>query len=50
MWLRKRRQLPPPHEPGVLLRRIAQQDVSDVIAGGTGRRAFEFADENYQKA
>lgn len=33
--------VPPPHEPGVLPRWIAQQGVSDVIAGGMGRRAIE---------
>ena len=32
---------PPPHEPGVLPAWLAQQGVSDVIAGGMGQRAIE---------
>ncbi|ABK99559.1 NifB/NifX family molybdenum-iron cluster-binding protein [Pelobacter propionicus] len=32
---------PPPHEPGVLPRWLAEQGVSMIIAGGMGRRAQE---------
>jgi predicted Fe-Mo cluster-binding NifX family protein len=33
--------VPPPHEPGVLPAWIAQQGVTDVIAGGMGQRAIQ---------
>ena len=32
---------PPPHEPGILPAWIAQQQVTDVIAGGMGQRAIQ---------
>lgn len=32
---------PPPHEPGILPAWIAQQGVTDVIAGGMGQRAIQ---------
>ena len=33
--------VPPPHEPGILPAWIAQQQVTDVIAGGMGQRAIQ---------
>lgn len=40
---------PPPHEPGVLPRWLAEQGVSMIIAGGMGRRAQElFAERDIQ--
>ena len=33
--------VPPPHEPGVLPRWLAQQGVTDIIAGGMGQRAIQ---------
>ena len=40
---------PPPHEPGVLPRWLAEQGVAVVIAGGMGRRAQAlFADAGIQ--
>ncbi len=32
---------PPPHEPGVLPKWLAQQGVTDVLAGGIGNRAIQ---------
>lgn len=32
---------PPPHEPGILPRWLAEQEVTDVIAGGLGNRAMQ---------
>ncbi len=32
---------PPPHEPGLLPKFLAEKGVSDVIAGGMGNRAIE---------
>ncbi|MCF8224354.1 MAG: NifB/NifX family molybdenum-iron cluster-binding protein [Bacteroidales bacterium] len=32
---------PPPHEPGVLPKWLAEQGVTDVIAGGMGQRAIQ---------
>lgn len=32
---------PPPHEPGLLPRWLAEQNVTDVIAGGMGNRALQ---------
>jgi predicted Fe-Mo cluster-binding NifX family protein len=38
---------PPPHEPGLLPRWLAEQGVSHVIAGGMGQRALQlFAGQN----
>lgn len=33
--------IPPPHEPGVLPAWLAKQGVTDVIAGGMGKRAID---------
>jgi predicted Fe-Mo cluster-binding NifX family protein len=33
--------IPPPHEPGVLPRWLAEQGATDVIAGGMGQRAIQ---------
>jgi len=32
---------PPPHEPGVLPKWLAEQGATDVLAGGMGQRAIE---------
>lgn len=32
---------PPPHEPGVLPRWLADQGITDVLAGGMGNRAIQ---------
>ncbi|MCK3684919.1 NifB/NifX family molybdenum-iron cluster-binding protein [Maribellus sp. YY47] len=32
---------PPPHEPGLLPKWLAQQGVTDVLAGGMGQKAIE---------
>ena len=37
----KQTQVPPPHEPGVLPRWLAQQKVDVVLAGGMGHKAIE---------
>lgn len=37
---------PPPHEPGLLPRWLAEQGVQVVIAGGMGRRALDLFAEN----
>lgn len=33
--------VPPPHEPGVLPKWLAEQGATDVIAGGMGQRAIQ---------
>ena len=37
---------PPPHEPGILPRWLAQQAVTDVLAGGMGNRAIELFNQH----
>lgn len=37
--------VPPPHEPGVLLRWLAAQGVGAVIAGGMGERARQLLEQ-----
>jgi len=37
---------PPPHEPGVLPRWLAQQGVTDVLAGGMGQKAIQIFNYN----
>lgn len=37
---------PPPHEPGVLPRWLAERGVTDVIAGGMGQRAIGLFNES----
>ena len=37
---------PPPHEPGVLPRWIAEQGVTDVLAGGMGQKAIQIFNYN----
>jgi len=37
---------PPPHEPGVLPKWIAEQGTTDVIAGGLGQKAKELLEMN----
>jgi len=37
---------PPPHEPGVLPKWLADGGVTDVIAGGMGNRAVQIFNEN----
>ena len=38
--------VPPPHEPGLLPRWIAQQGVTDVLAGGMGQKAIQIFNYN----
>jgi len=38
--------LPPPHEPGVLPRWLAEQGVTDIIAGGMGQQAIDLFKQN----
>lgn len=37
---------PPPHEPGLLPRWLAEQDVDVIIAGGMGQRAQQLFSQN----
>ena len=37
---------PPPHEPGVLPRWLAEKGVTDVLAGGMGNRAIQIFNQN----
>jgi len=37
---------PPPHEPGVLPKWLAEEGVTDVLAGGMGNRAIQIFNEN----
>jgi len=37
---------PPPHEPGLLPRWLADQGITDVIAGGMGQRAIALFNQN----
>lgn len=37
---------PPPHEPGVLPKWLAEQGVTDVLAGGMGNRAIQIFNHN----
>jgi predicted Fe-Mo cluster-binding NifX family protein len=38
--------IPPPHEPGVLPRWLADQGATDVIAGGMGQRAIQIFNQH----
>lgn len=38
--------IPPPHEPGVLPKWLAEKKVSDIIAGGMGQRAIDLFNQN----
>lgn len=38
--------VPPPHEPGVLPKWIAEQGATDVLAGGMGQRAIQLFNMN----
>lgn len=38
--------VPPPHEPGLLPRWLAEKNVTDIIAGGMGQRAIQLFNEN----
>jgi predicted Fe-Mo cluster-binding NifX family protein len=38
--------LPPPHEPGVLPQWLADEGVTDVLAGGMGNRAIQIFNQN----
>ena len=38
--------VPPPHEPGVLPKWLADQGVSDVLAGGMGHKAIQIFNYN----
>jgi predicted Fe-Mo cluster-binding NifX family protein len=37
---------PPPHEPGVLPKWLAENGVTDVLAGGMGNRAIQIFNQN----
>ena len=37
---------PPPHEPGVLPKWLADKGVTDVLAGGMGNRAIQIFNQN----
>lgn len=38
--------IPPPHEPGLLPKWIAEQGVTDVLAGGMGQKAIQIFNYN----
>jgi predicted Fe-Mo cluster-binding NifX family protein len=38
--------VPPPHEPGVLPKWLAENGVTDVLAGGMGNRAIQIFNQN----
>ena len=38
--------IPPPHEPGVLPRWLAEQGATDIIAGGMGQRAIQIFNQH----
>jgi predicted Fe-Mo cluster-binding NifX family protein len=38
--------VPPPHEPGLLPRWLAEKQVTDIIAGGMGQRAIQLFNEH----
>lgn len=38
--------VPPPHEPGVLPRWLAEKSVTDIIAGGMGQKAIELFNQS----
>ena len=37
---------PPPHEPGLLPRWLAEKGVTDIIAGGMGQKAIQIFNQN----
>jgi predicted Fe-Mo cluster-binding NifX family protein len=38
--------IPPPHEPGVLPKWLADKGVTDIIAGGMGQKAIQIFNDN----
>ena len=42
----EKRVTPPPHEPGVIPRWLAEQGVTDVLAGGMGQKAIQIFNYN----
>lgn len=38
--------VPPPHEPGILPKWLAENGVTDVLAGGMGNRAIQIFNQN----
>lgn len=38
--------VPPPHEPGLLPRWLAERNVTDILAGGMGNRAIQIFNQN----
>jgi len=38
--------VPPPHEPGLLPRWLAEKNVTDILAGGMGNRAIQIFNQN----
>ena len=37
---------PPPHEPGLLPKWLAEKGISDIIAGGMGQKAIQLFNQN----
>lgn len=40
------RVVPPPHEPGLLPKWLAERGVTDIIAGGMGQKAIQIFNQN----
>ncbi|MFW5774362.1 MAG: NifB/NifX family molybdenum-iron cluster-binding protein [Tangfeifania sp.] len=38
--------VPPPHEPGLLPKWLAEKNVTDILAGGMGNRAIQIFNQN----
>lgn len=38
--------IPPPHEPGVLPKWLAEQGANEILAGGMGQRAISILEQN----
>ena len=38
--------VPPPHEPGLLPKWLAEKDVTDIVAGGMGQKAIQLFNAN----
>ncbi len=43
---KKEQIIPPPHEPGLLPKWLAEKGVTDVLAGGMGNRAIQIFNQN----
>lgn len=40
------KEIPPPHQPGVLPKWLAEKGATDIIAGGMGQRAIQLFHQN----